>query len=117
MSRVSDITDTEMWILETTLRERYGTRKEYQVVDTDIRLNSSDRELTECPALYWEHEDCHFIIIKTGDKRYRAQFFYRGHEQFGTGISEYDDLSECVVSLLQTQADHEVNRRKESELS
>jgi hypothetical protein len=27
---------------------------------------------------------------------------------FGTGIEEYDDLSECLVTLLQVQADHAV---------
>jgi hypothetical protein len=25
---------------------------------------------------------------------------------YGTGVEEYDDLSECMVSLLQVQADH-----------
>jgi hypothetical protein len=25
---------------------------------------------------------------------------------YGTGVEEYDDLSECVVTLLQVQADH-----------
>jgi hypothetical protein len=30
---------------------------------------------------------------------------------YGTGIEEYDDLSECVVSLLQVQADHRARER------
>jgi hypothetical protein len=25
---------------------------------------------------------------------------------YGTGVEEYDDLSECAVTLLQVQADH-----------
>ena len=107
MSKIPDINDNELWITETTLRERYGEKKDIQVVDTDIRLYSSDRELTECPAIYWQDKDCHLIVVKAGEKRYRAQYFYRGHEQFGTGVDEYDDLAQCVVSILQTQADHE----------
>jgi len=31
--------------------------------------------------------------VKTADKRYRAQFFYRGHEQYGTGIDEYEEVA------------------------
>lgn len=115
MSRISDITDNEKWILESTLRERYGAPKEYQVVDIEVRLHSSDRELTECPGMYWEDKDCHFIVVKTGDRRYRAQFFYRVHQQYGTGIHEYDDLTECIVSLLQTQADHAIKQQQEAE--
>ena len=29
---------------------------------------------------------------------------------YGTGVEEYDDLSECTVSLLQVQADYAANR-------
>jgi hypothetical protein len=107
MPKIADINDNELWITETTLMERYGKKKDVQVVDTDIRLYSSDRELTECPAMYWQDNDCHFIVVKAGEKRYCAQFFYRGHEQYGTGVDEYDDLAQCVVSILQIQTDHE----------
>ena len=95
--------------------ERYGEKKDIQVVDTDIRIYSSDRETTESPALYWQDNNCHFIVVKAGEKRYRAQFFYRGHEQYGTGVDEYDDLAQCVVSILQTQADHEIMARESAE--
>ena len=106
MSRIPDINDNELWIAETTLQERYGEKKDIQIVDTEVRVYSSDRELTECPALYWEDQGCTFIVVKAGEKRYRAQFFYRNFEQFGTGTDEYDDLAQCLVSVLQTQADH-----------
>jgi len=49
-------------------------------------------------------------VFKTGDHNYRSQFYYRVHQMFGTGIEEYDDLSECVVTLLQVQADHTAER-------
>jgi len=48
-------------------------------------------------------------------RRYRCQFFYRGYQQYGTGVHEYDDLSECMVSLLQAQADHEARERGDIE--
>ena len=47
------------------------------------------------------------MVVKVGDTEYRCQFFYRGHEQFGTGCEVYDNIGECVTDLLQAQADHE----------
>ncbi len=106
MKAIPDITETEQWIIDTTLVERYGEPVEVQLADSEIRLHPSDREVTEVPAVVWEADDCHFIIFKTGDRKYRGQFFYRLYQQYGTGVHEYDDLTECIVSLLQTQADY-----------
>jgi hypothetical protein len=40
-------------------------------------------------------------------KRFRAQFYYGEAEQFGVGKDEFDELGDCVVTLLQVQSDHE----------
>jgi hypothetical protein len=111
MQEVSDITDSETWIVRSTLAERYKEEMELQVADAEIRLNPSDRDTTACPAWYWEKDGCHFIVFKTGTRRYRCQFFYRPYQQYGTGVREYRDITECVVSLLQAQADHEARER------
>jgi len=111
MSTIRDITETEEWIVKTTLKERYGRDIELDYADAEIRLDPGDRDLTSCPVLAWEAEGCHFVIFKTGEKRYRCQFFFRGYQQYGTGVYEYDDLTECAVSLLQAQADHAARER------
>ena len=111
MPQVADITDNELWIIRSTLRERYGQEIDLQIADSEIRLRPSDRELTQVPVLFWEIDSCHFVIFKTGDRRYRCLFYYRLYQQNGTGVPEYDDLSECVVSLLQVQADYEAKER------
>jgi hypothetical protein len=111
MQEVSDITDSETWVVRSTLAERYKEEMELQVADAEIRLNPSDRDTTACPAWYWEKDGCHFIVFKTGTRRYRCQFFYRPYQQYGTGVREYRDITECVVSLLQAQADHEARER------
>lgn len=116
MSQIADFTDSELWTVETTLRERYGEAPPVELAESEIRLRSSDRELTRCPVVYWERGDCHFVVVKSGDRRYRCQFFYRIHQQYGTGVTEYDDLTECMVSLLQAQADHERDRDSEATL-
>ena len=115
MSRIEDYKDAELWTVETTLRERYGRTVPYELADSEVRLRASDRDLNCCPIVYWEVNGCHFVIAKTGDRRYRAQFFYGGFEQFGTGIKEYDDLTECAVSLLQAQSDHERSREQQNQ--
>ncbi|NIP72438.1 MAG: hypothetical protein GWO16_05140 [Gammaproteobacteria bacterium] len=114
MASIADFTDNETSVVEQTLQERYGCTVPVEPADSEIRLHPTDRELTLCPILYWGVGDCHFVIIKTGDKRYRCQFFYRVHEQYGTGIDQYDDLAECTVSLLQSQADHESRQTQPS---
>ena len=112
MAEIPDVAETEDWILKTTLKERYGREVEVQLADAEIRLSPSDRVLTSCPVIYWhDGEGCNFVIFKTGDRNYRCQFFYRGYQQYGTGVHEYDDLSECIVSLLQAQADYTAQER------
>jgi hypothetical protein len=102
---IPDITETERWILQTTLRERYGHEVDLQLADAEIRLRASDRELTPCPVMVWQADDCTFVIFKTAERRYRCQFFVKPYKQMGTGVAEYDDLSECSVAVLQAQAD------------
>ena len=110
MSRIADFAESELWIIRTTLRERYGEPLEPLLADTELRLNPYSSELTPCPAACWEQHGCHFIVCKTGDSRYRSQFYYRVHQMYGTGVEEYDDLSECMVTLLQVQADYAASR-------
>jgi hypothetical protein len=115
MTTIADFSDHELWVTETTLRERYGEAPSIERAESEIRLRRADRELAVCPVLFWQVGDCNFVVAKTGDRRYRCQFFYRVHQQYGTGVDEYDDLAECVVSLLQAQADHERQQQQEQQ--
>ena len=117
MPGVPDFNDTEIWTLTETFKERWGIDHgiELQFADADIRLSPSDRETTECPAAIWVYRGCNFVIFKTGFQKYRCQFFYRGYQQYGTGVLEYDDIGDCIVSLLQVQADYERENNMEAE--
>jgi len=116
MAGIPDYTDTELWTLESTLKERWGkdTEIELQLASADLRLSPSDRESTECPAVVWNHNGCNFIVFKSGVQNYRCQFFYKGYQQYGTGVREYDDMGDCIVSLLQVQADHDRESKLDS---
>lgn len=108
--------ETEIWTIQSTVNERYGRKVSLELAEAEVRLNPEDRRLTVCPAVYWDDgKGCHFVIVKLGESRYRCQFYYRGFEQFGTGRDSYDDLPQCVVTLLQVQADYERDRQRHQE--
>lgn len=105
-STIPDFDDHELEIVNTALKARYGYEVEIQRADSELRLDLNDRELTECPTLFWQVDKVSFVIFKIALERYRCQFFYSIREQYGTGIEEYTDLRNCVITLLQVQADH-----------
>jgi hypothetical protein len=114
MTGIPDIDDAERWVVESTLRERYGHRVETQLAEVELKLSPADQHLTSCPTLYWEQRGAGFVIAKVADGRYRTMFFYSAEargEQYGTGRPEFDDLLECVVTVLRLQADHEKDRK------
>lgn len=115
MSPVPDFTDAEQWAVETTLKERWpGQSHEIQLADVEIKMYPQDRQLTVCPAIFWEHDKTSFVIVKVAEKTYRSQFYYRGFQQYGTGKTDYDDITDCVVTMLQVHADKEAKDREES---
>lgn len=117
MSKIADFTKSEIWTIDSTLKERWGKENEIelQFADTEIRLHMGDRETTECPAVIWQHDGCNFVIFKTGMQNYRCQFFYKGYQQYGTGVHEYDDIGDCIISLLQVQSDQNRESKIEEE--
>lgn len=115
MTKIPDFTDTELWTVRNTLEERYRTTVEPDLAETELRLDPHSTVLTPCPAIFWQHDGANFIVVKTGDRRYRGQFFYRLYQMYGTGIEEFDELAQCVVTLLQVQADQAVQEREEQE--
>ncbi len=48
MTRTDDFNKNELWIVQTTLQERYGEVHELQTGGSEICLHSADRDLTEC---------------------------------------------------------------------
>ena len=107
---MSEFTDSERHLASELLLERYGRLVPVQLAEAELQLDPDSQTLTVCPVLYWSAREADFVVFKMGDSRYRCQFFYSELEQFGTGREEYQDFSECVITLLQVQADHEKTR-------
>ena len=100
MTSIPDYTTDEIKIVSDTLAERYGKSVAVELADVELRLNPEDRTLTTCPALYWEDNECHFVVCKLGNNRFYCQF-----------KREYHDLFDCVVTLLRVQADHQLKEQ------
>jgi hypothetical protein len=106
MSSIPGFTEAELRLVHATLRERYGRELGVDEVETEIRLHPADRELSACPALYWEDaERCRFVVSKTGVDKFRSMFFWSVKDRFATGREEYDNLGDCLVTTLKMQED------------
>ncbi len=104
---------SDLALAHACLKERFGREIEVQEVETEIRLSSGDRELALCPALYWKEDGCAFVLSRTGAAAYRAMFFYSVKDRFGTGQEEYDNLGDCMITLLKVQEDAHAKRAAE----
>jgi hypothetical protein len=116
MPTIKDFSDAEQWTVNTTLKERWPNQDlDIQLADVEIKMYPHERELTVCPALFWQVGETSFVVIKVGDRAYRSQFYYKGFQQYGTGKSEFDDIADCITTLLQVHADKESDLRREKE--
>jgi len=108
---IADFNSAERWVIESALKERYGRIVPIELADSELKLDPGAPVITTCPTVFWSERGCNFLIFKTGEDRYRCQFFYTDEEHYGTGRDEYDELAECVSLLLKLQADHEKQRQ------
>jgi hypothetical protein len=106
-SSIPDFTASELKLTNQTLLERYGHMVALQNADAEVQLEPDSDVLTTCPVIYWEERGAHFVVFKLGVSRFKAQFFYSETTQYGTGKDDFDNVGDCVITLLQVQADHE----------
>jgi len=104
---IADFTPAEAELAARLLRTRYGKAVPLELADSELLLDAGAAEMTVCPTLYWNARGAHFVLFKIADGRYRCQFFYTDADHYGTGRDEFDDLEDCVLTLLRVQSDHE----------
>ena len=117
MSVIPPFSASDIKLVQATLAERFGAEVvrgvEIKEAETEIRLSPGDRELTDCPALFWIVGDCAFVVSRSGQAAYRAMFYYSVKERFGTGQEEYDNLGDCLITLLKVQEEESAKRATE----
>lgn len=110
MNPLPDFSDEELKIVRDALANRYRDPVEPQLADVQFQLDKDGAEWSTCPAVFWQAREAKLIIFKTGEQRFACQFFYDEDTIYGTGVEEYADLSNCISTLLQVQADDERTR-------
>ena len=110
MSTILEFNDTEKWVIQSALKERYETKIDIELADSEVKLDPNSEQPTLCPAVFWSARGANFAICKVSESRYRSMFFYTVYDAYGTGREEYDDIAECVSILLRLQADYEKER-------
>ncbi len=114
--KIKDFSESDIWTIQQTLDERWGKDKvELQLADVEIRLRPGDRELSTCPAIFWEFEDSNFVVFKIGRSTYKTQFYYKGRDQYGTAVPSFDNILDCIVTVLQVHADLESAKAQQEE--
>jgi hypothetical protein len=108
---IPKFTDRERQLVSQSIFERCGNVVPLETAESELQLNLLKDDLTPCPTLTWDEQGARFVIFKTGDSRFRCQFYYTEVEQFNTGKDEYDSLGDCVITLLQVQANYERERQ------
>lgn len=107
----AEFSDGERSIVAAALRERYRSPVGIEPIDAELRLDADTASLTSCPGLYWTARGAHFVLVRVGQARYRAQFFYRPDQHYWTGRAEYSSLADCVTDILRAQSDDERERQ------
>lgn len=110
MSDISlPFTPSELKLAQHTLTERYERLVPIQIADAEIGIGPDPENdaLSTCAALYWEVAGAHFIVLKIAANDFRGQFYYNEATQYGTGKEKFDNLGDCLVTLLQVQGQHE----------
>ena len=117
MSAIPDFDAQERRQIDVALALRFGHAPGLEPADSELRLDPGTPVLTSCPTLYWSVQDCHFLLFKTGERRYRCQFFYTENEHYGAGATEFGRICRKTIrsSLLPDTRAASTKRRSRNE--
>ena len=87
------------------LNERYKSPVEIHLADCEVQPDKDCDGRVERPAIFWNALDCNFVLIKMADDEFQGFFFYQPNEQFSSAQQTYSNAVNCVIALLQFQAD------------
>jgi hypothetical protein len=104
---IVDYTDEQVSAVQTLINNHYGEETELQLGDSEVQIDPKLEEVTPCPVIFWNASECNFVIIKTGEDQYRAQYFYTPHEQVSTQQVFFTVVEDCVNAILREQSNDE----------
>ena len=104
---ITDFTDEQVNAVQTLINQRYGEETELHLGDGEVQIEPGKEELNTCPVIFWNARECNFVVMKTGEDQYRAQYFYTPHDQASTQQVFFTVIEDCVRAVLGEQSDHE----------
>ena len=72
---ISPFTPDELDLVSMLLRSRYLSDTPIEEIEADVQLDPADAAPASCPCLYSEARGAHFVVVKTGERRFRTPFF------------------------------------------
>jgi hypothetical protein len=106
MSSIPGFSDSELHHVRGMLTQQVKKDVEIQLSNCGLTLAKNPGQPILCPTVHWNANGANFIVYKTGDSCYKTQFFYTPHEQYGPHAEEYNNLCECVATVMQAQSEH-----------
>ena len=100
-----DYTEQEYRAVQQVLNKRYKLPVEIYFADCEVQPDKERNERVERPAMFWIALDCNFVLIKMADDEFQGFFFYQPDEHFASAQQTYSNPVNCVIALLQFQAD------------
>lgn len=104
---ISDYTDEQLNAVQALINSRYGEETELHLGDSEVQIEPQIKVVTVCPVIFWNARNCNFVIFKTGQDQYRAQYYYTPHDQASTQQVFFTAVEDCVKAVLREQSDHE----------
>lgn len=99
-----DFTQSEIDSIKKHVDSRWKA-KDHGIHMADIEVSGEEK-----PAAVWEDTYYTFVIIKMTAFTYKNMFYFMRDKRFDTGVDQYNDLDECVDSLMKAQADFSLSK-------
>lgn len=104
--KIPDFDQAELDAVRAQLLSRYREAIEPPQAEVELDLTGIGH-LAWYPAPFWSEIGTSFVVLKLGPGGYHPFFYYQTDRQFSTDRDRYDDLDDCVSTLLRMQADHQ----------
>lgn len=98
-----DFSKEEINIINKAIATRWQ-EMDIHLADIEIARSAKDEKTIPCPAVVWETADCTFVVAKVDELAYKSVFYYMSTKQIDTGVNEFNDLQDCVITLMKVQS-------------
>ena len=104
---IPDFSEQQFSTVQQLINARYKEDIELHLADSEIQVDPAILDFTVCPTLFWNARECNFVIIRTAEDQYRAQYFYTPHDQYPTQQSFFTVIEDCAAAVMREQSDYE----------